>query len=313
MLRFLRWLFIYLPLSLLAIVVLAFTVTWYAELVPRSDLKILADTYEKEGVPKAWGLVRNELFGPSSAQEADPSYGRFYVAGRGHSPWVLRGNLDGRTRVLKLALAPGVWAAYHLEYASLYQVWEGEVLFEGSVYDYRHGPQPISKGRAYLRNDTPVQWYLVDGDSQRKANVRYLGHDYTLGGDQVAIRYVVKAGRKQVEVHEYPALVESDQGLTLERRFEYFSGDKNVTPVAVRADGSRLEAVGTVSTVLDQSIPIVAFKNPDRGGDADAAGLEAGRKVIANSDCLGCHAETHRIAGPAWAEVAQRYSVNLKE
>ena len=313
MLRFLRWLFLYLPLSVLAVVVLAFAVVWSAEIVPRSDLKILADTYENEGLAPAWALVRNELFGPSRAQEADPSYGRVEVAGKGDSPWVLRGNLDGRPRVLKLALAPDIWAAYQVEHASLYQVWKGEVMFEGSVYDYRHGPQPISRGSAYLHNPQPVQWYLVDGDRERKASVRYLGHDYTLGSDQVAIRYVVSAGRKQVEIHEYPAVVESEKGLALERRFEYFSGDKDVTPVAVGDDGARIAAIGTVTTLLANVTPIVPFKNPDRGREADASELEAGREVIANSDCLGCHAETHRIAGPAWAEVAQRYRGKLQE
>ena len=28
-----------------------------------------------------------------------------------------------------------------IESLSLYQVWEGEVLFEGAAYDYQHGPQ----------------------------------------------------------------------------------------------------------------------------------------------------------------------------
>lgn len=312
MLRLLRWLFLYLPLSLVAVLGMTFALIWSAELVPREDLEYLANTYRNEGIGRAWGLVRAELFG-SAAQATNPSYGRVEVDGKGHQPWVLRGNLDGRTRMLKLALAPGVWAAYQLEQASLYRVWRGEVLFEGSVYDYRHGPQPVSEGSAFLGNDRPVSWYLRDGDRQRQARVRYLGHDYTLGSDQVVIRYVISAGRKQVEIHEYPSLVATAQGQALVRRFEYFSGNRDVTPLFVDASGKSTDAVGTVTTALAAALPIAPFKSPDRGREADESELVAGREVIANSDCLGCHAETHRIAGPAWAEVAQRYRGKLQD
>ncbi|MEP5570027.1 MAG: c-type cytochrome [Halioglobus sp.] len=313
MLRFLRWILLYLPLSLVAIIVLSFSVTWFAELVPRDDLRYLAGVYKSEGAGRAIALVRNELFGPSKAQMGDPSYGRIDVEGKGHSPWVLRGNLDGRPRMLKLAMAPEIWAAYDLESASLYQLWNGSVLFEGSVYDYRHGPQPIGVGAAFLRNEEPVSWYLVKGSREREATVRYLGHDYTLGGTELVIRYVIESGRHQVELHEYPSLSENDQGFSFERRFEFFSGDKDWQPVFVTANGNRTIAQGIVSVSLENAKEIEPFDNPDRGREAGDGETEAGAQVIANSDCLSCHAETHRVAGPAWSEIAQRYGGKLQD
>ena len=74
------------------------------------------------------------------AKKSDPSYGREQIAGRGYAPWVIRGNLDGRPRALKFALAPRLWAAYDTEQMSLYQAWQ-EILplvprqGEGRLYD----------------------------------------------------------------------------------------------------------------------------------------------------------------------------------
>ena len=71
--------------------------------------------------------------------------------------------------MLEFALAPGLWAAYDTQQQSLYQVWEGDVLFEGAAYDYRHGPQPVSQGAWYLRNTQGSQWFIeADGRNFRR-------------------------------------------------------------------------------------------------------------------------------------------------
>jgi hypothetical protein len=62
----------------------------------------------------------------------------------------MRGNLDGRPRMLEFALAPGICAAYDTQQQSLYQAWDGDVLFEGSIYHYKHGQRHLAKGTLSL-------------------------------------------------------------------------------------------------------------------------------------------------------------------
>jgi len=99
-------------------------------MVSRSELAFLAHVGEQEGPGAVIAILQGELFGIDTAAVPDAAFGREQVAGRGHAPWVLRGNLDGRPRMLMFALAPGTWAAYDIQGQSLYQVWEGDIQFE---------------------------------------------------------------------------------------------------------------------------------------------------------------------------------------
>src|SRR5690606_35493262 len=71
------------------------------------------------------------------------AYDRRPVAGRGHSPWVLRASLDGRPRMLLVAIAPEHWIAWSTETASVHQLWRGDVDFSGPAFDARHGFEPM--------------------------------------------------------------------------------------------------------------------------------------------------------------------------
>jgi hypothetical protein len=155
----LRLVFLYLPGLILALLLLISTVVWQQQLASRQDLEDLADIVRQQGLQAAIDVIQVELFG-SSEMATDPSYGRELVPGRGHAPWVVRSNLDSRPRILSLALAPGIWAAYDVAHGSLYQVWQGEILFQGATYDYRHGPQPEATGVWYFRQEQPTQWFL---------------------------------------------------------------------------------------------------------------------------------------------------------
>jgi len=76
------------------------------------------------------------------------TWGRREYPGRGHSPWVIRSSLDGRPRMLSIALAHELWLAYSTETASIHQFWRGDVDFTGPVYDAQHGFEPTSRGEA---------------------------------------------------------------------------------------------------------------------------------------------------------------------
>ena len=152
-----------LPLLFGLLLVGASIYTVQSGIASRSDLEFLFDHARRDGIMAAYSTVKTHMYGVDLSEVPDPSYGREQVAGRGHAPWVIRGNLDDRPRILKFALAPDLWAAYDIETASLYQVWEGDIEFAGAAYDYRHGPQPTSRGNAFVRNEAGSRWFIEAG------------------------------------------------------------------------------------------------------------------------------------------------------
>lgn len=244
------------------------------------------------------------------------------------------GKRDGRPRILEFAIAPGIWAAYDTQQLSLYQVWEGEVLFEGAAYDYKHGPQPVSQGAWYLRYPEAAQWFIEADGEELPASVRYLGHEYGAGRETAAMRFVVSTGPYRLELTEQPELVQHDGGRSLTRHFARTDqaptlksdrqtdppddGPEEYLPDAIKAadvkvgfrtgDGERYLAEGTLSFPLNATTPIPPHTEGSMLDVAAGANEHAqGESVIANSDCLGCHAREHKVTGPAWGQIAGKF------
>lgn len=328
-----------LPLLLVLLVVLAVGIAMQRGIATSSDIAFLMDLGKRDGLGAVIATIRTELYGVDPSSVADPSYGRELVAGRGHSPWVLRGNLDGRPRVLQFALAPGIWAAYDTQQQSLYQVWEGDVLFEGAAYDYQHGPQPVSQGAWYLRDTDGAQWFLeVDGE-ELPASIQYLGHEYGEGRKTAAVRFAVTAGSHRMELTEQPELVHTATTRILARQFAHSSngsaqdkdhqaklfGDLSADMVPmmeniadIRAgfrtgDGTRYIADGTLEIPLSATTPIPSHTADSALSVPGGANEHTqGEAVIAGSDCLGCHALEHKVSGPAWAQIAGKFRSKSK-
>ena len=134
------------PTIVILLFLLLLAVARQQGLLSKTDLDFLVDLGKRDGPGAVVATIRTHVFGVDPARVPNSAYARDPVDGRGHTPWVLRGNLDGRPRILELAPGTTDMAAYDTERQSLYQVWEGDVLFEGAAYDYRHGPQPTSQG-----------------------------------------------------------------------------------------------------------------------------------------------------------------------
>ena len=109
-----------LPVALSLILAIVIGIGLQQGLMSRSDLAFLWDLGKREGISAVVSVVRAELYGVDTSNANDPSYDREQVQGRGHAPWVIRGNLDDRARMIKFALAEGLWAAYEVESQSLY-------------------------------------------------------------------------------------------------------------------------------------------------------------------------------------------------
>lgn len=270
------------------------------------------------GMVEAWEFARDnsfsalvavlkvEFFGISDLA-TDPSYGRVLVQGRGHAPWVIRGNLDNKPRMLSFALSPGLWAAYHTETASLYQVWQGELGLFGAVYDYRHGPQPASLGQWLLRSESPVEWFLRLEGEPVAAAVRYLGHGYGPGRKTAFLRYELQTQHQRLEIRETPDIEQVEGGRVFIRQFELFNSDLQAG--FRKPDGAMVWLEGAEMALripLDQGTELISAEQK-RGLAVDDDMRGRGKLVIENSDCLSCHSETRQVVGPAFARVAQRF------
>lgn len=72
------------------------------------------------------------------------------VVPRPHDPWVFRSVLDGRPRMVTIALDDDMWIAYDATSCGVYRAWKGGVDFDGAVYTTQHGPQPTAHGPLYV-------------------------------------------------------------------------------------------------------------------------------------------------------------------
>jgi len=302
-----------LPLVLTLLLVLAVSVAMLQGLLSRSDLQFLSDLAQRDGFDAVYATIKGELYGVDPDAEADPSYGREQVAGRGHAPWVLRANLDGRARMALFALAPGLWAAYDTQGQSLYQVWEGEVLFEGAAYDYRHGPQPLSQGAWFQRDAAGAQWFIDSNGVELPARVQYLGHEYGPGRKTAAMRFALSAGEHRVELTEQPELIERDGARYFTRTFTRIDATPGLVARFRTADGAKFTADGVLEIPLVHATVIPAAPDASRLAEAGATDVAQGESVIANSDCLGCHAPAHKVTGPAWTQIAGKFRGQAQE
>lgn len=134
--------------------------------------------------------------------------------------WAFRSVLDGRPRMLTLALSEDLWVAYDATHCSLVQAWVGGVKLDGSVYTDEHGPQPTSTGAWYYRGPVDRDVWRVDGKTVRP---RFRGYRFVAG--QCRLRYEFVAAGRSFEVTETP---ERSASLGLERRFTVSGKPKGV-------------------------------------------------------------------------------------
>ncbi len=297
-----------LPLVLALLLAIGVGIGLQQGLVSRSDLAFLYDLGKRSGIPAVIAVIRAEVYGVDTSASSDPSYGRVQVEGRGHAPWVIRGNLDERPRMIKFALAPGLWAAYAVESQSLYQVWEGDVLFEGAAYNYQHGPQPASSGRWFLRDAEGARWTILQAGVEYPAEVRYLGHEYSAGRSRAAMRFTLSANAITLELTEKPDIEDKSPSRALVREFERHDTFSDAHAVFYTGTGERHVAQGRLLFALDNPTPIPERIATGAGKSAPAQDIVSrGEAVISASDCLGCHGEQHRIAGPAWTQISGKF------
>ena len=245
-----------------------------------------------------FALVLRDAIAPRPLPD-DAGTGRELAPGRGRAPWVMRSSLDGRPRILSLAVAPNQWLAYSTETASVHRFWQGELVFAGPAFDALHGAEPLSEGSAWLSPAEQTAWRVRTGDTWQPARVEWRAHGFDLdSGEDVWLRFDVvdERGRRRT-VTEWPSVHEDTSGVELDRRWELSDGAFEVG--IEREDGQ------VVTLASPETRQVLRFGEPDL--EIPRAVDEGERGRFEAHDCGTCHGERERIVGPAWGEIAHRY------
>ncbi|MGI8922903.1 MAG: family 16 glycoside hydrolase [Fimbriimonadales bacterium] len=147
--------------------------------------------------------------------------------------WAFRSVLDGRARILTIALHKDLWVAYDATNCGLYRAWTGGVKFDGAVYTTVHGPQPTSMGTVHLPG-------IVDEGVWTAAGAKPEFKGYRIEGGKITLQYRIRLpGNGTAWVYENPEVkVQPDGKLALERSFRtkgFRSGERaSLTMLAPR-------------------------------------------------------------------------------
>ena len=146
---------------------------------------------------------------------------------RPRDPWVFRCVLDKRPRMVVIALHEHLWVAYDATTCSLYKAWDGDVKFQGAVYDDVHGPQPVSRGEAYFIDN--FKGLLSVTQSQRELKLAWRGYRYEDEG--VVLMYDVKLDDGTVvHISERPEVeIKEDGSVRFVRTYESSDYPDDVT------------------------------------------------------------------------------------
>ncbi len=262
---------------------------------------------------------------------------------RPYDPWVFRSVLDDHPRILTFALNDNLWASYHTDSCSLYQVWKGTVHLQGAVYDNAHGPQPISIGNAWLKNPYGHPWSVSLDGKQVLKEVRYGGHVLKDGHAYMMYQMICNDGTI-LHVTEQPEFIKQEDGqIGFERTFTVQEGPKGyeisiaqqVSSIALKQnvstngkwnvekeeptqqDGKQLLTLNghlilnptgeTFFRTFFVSEPTIHNPNTLEG---DEKTMSLGERLIAKNDCKTCHNAEVQTIGPSFKQIAQRYPMN---
>ena len=96
--------------------------------------------------------------------------------------WAFRSVLDGKPRMLNLALDSTLYVSYDLQLSKLYKVWNGGIKLDGAVYTTAHGVQPTSYGHSYYEDISATnQWLLRKNGQNEYYEINYICYYFKKG------------------------------------------------------------------------------------------------------------------------------------
>lgn len=253
---------------------------------------------------------------------------------RPREAWVVRSVLDLKPRMLSIALHNNLWIAYNTQTAGFYKAWTGGINFDGPVYTSAHGPQPTTKGMAYLQEPDQNPWKIIQNGKELTPEVTYKGH--TISNGQVSLKYELNYQGKKIKLEEKPEFFALEgQQVGLERTFTT-AGIPAGTQVALALNLNSILADTDYKTngkfaVTSQSTETVESKSflvragtltlNNNGKTTLALNLtpkpepvkntvdklkqeEIIAGLFAKSDCNTCHNRDVKSVGPAYKAIA---------
>ncbi len=261
---------------------------------------------------------------------------------RPHDPFVFRSVLDLQPRMITLALHNNLWAAYSAANGQLYKAWKGAVHFDGAVFTYAHGPQPLTMGDAYFINTTPRAWELKSSNSVLPYTYKYRGHRVMNSKAFILHQLNTAQGNIMIDEEVDYSLSESGQ-IGFERIFHVVDNPGNID-ITFLTNASSLIVEQHIQTdgdftilestprkhdkieVLDIKASLTLNKtgktrlnliltdkalipNPNSPEEfkLDDASTPLGARLIAANHCRTCHNIEKYTVGPSYRAVAQRY------
>ncbi|MDG1958395.1 MAG: DUF1080 domain-containing protein [Candidatus Binatia bacterium] len=289
---------------------------WLADQPPRTQATLKASlgsfTAEQQFV-----LIQEFFFPTELVDHGD--FGRKEAVGRGHAPWAFRTSLDGRPRILNLALAPEIWLSYSTESATIHQFWQGGIHLEGAVYDAQHGREPRSFGDRWIA-PSALGWELRTDQGWLPARVHWLGWgtDPRTGRAWLSFQLAGPDGQA-LHLRESPEISREDDGsIALERVFERTSAPGPDVRLALPAGALRtsIDGQGSVNDsflLLRGDGPAIGktvrqvFDAPRQPIETSAQETSLPPSPFVRHGCQSCHHEKEQIVGPSWRAVSDRY------
>lgn len=196
---------------------------------------------------------------------------------RPRDPFVFRCVLDGRPRIVTLALSDEMWAAWDARTCSLYKVWKGGVLFDGAVYTTVHGPTPTSRGAEYVRGIEGDVWFARVGEQLSPARALWRG--YRMEGEGCALLYdILLQDGRAVRVEERPEFVPAERMFPGEGQLDEWNLKAGLPGFA-----RRFQALDVPAGVI---VAVQVRSDAPRGRFIDAGGA-AQERLIDHKDASG--------------------------
>ncbi len=263
------------------------------------------------------------------------------ISQRPYDPWIVRSVLDGKPRMLTLALNDKLWVSYNTAQCAIGKAWSGHVNFEGAVFTTAHGPQPVTVGDAYFENSIAAPWSILQAENARETTAAYTGHRINNGHAELMYQ-LNTIGLSPMNVYEQVEYISGTSGqIGLERIFttENIPEGYRVrlhTNINSIASAKNVDTDGEFSVVKETARPVGSMqvldlegqltlnsngktrfvvwfigkptlKNPNQVGEDDNQELPLGQRLISRSDCKTCHNTNVQTIGPAYTDVAKRY------
>ena len=219
--------------------------------------------------------------------------------------WAIRSVLDGKPRMLTVALDKDLYVAYDMAQGILYKVWKGSISMDGAPYTGKKEIQPTSWGADYLTDSTQHYTWTAQRDGKEQP-VQMQSKGYYFRENQIYLKYnLIVSGRDTIKMEERPEYVRSKEGKPgLERIFVTKNVPSTVRVILKATLGNLALVPNGRSRHVDYFDPLPA-QYPSTTKKEYA---HKGQELIEKNDCLTCHEVAEANVGPSFQQIATRYT-----